>query len=152
MVFTAIKDSEVVNCNLLAFLNISQCIDSVLNTINLAFLGVIIVGMINTTCFKKGTPFPHIVPKRDSVRSDDSKVLRGRVLGVNVMHREESLSLVHSERINLLTYRCGKGLAVKHSFNHFNNRLFGEYACTPGNLSCGDESFAFPLDLLKGIH
>jgi hypothetical protein len=77
-----------------------------LDTIVLALLGVVVIGMVNTTCIKEDTPFPHIVSKGESVRPDDSKVPRGRIVGVNVMHREEGLSLVRGERIDLPAYGC----------------------------------------------
>ncbi len=70
----------------------------------LAFLGVVIVGMINTTCIKENTYFPHIVPKGESVRSNDSKVPRGSVVSMNIMHGEEGSSLVRSKRIDLPAY------------------------------------------------
>jgi hypothetical protein len=148
--FTAVEDPEAVNYDLLALLNISQYIDGVpLDAIVPAFLGVIVTGMIDTTCIKEDTPFPHIVPKGESVRPYDSKVQQGRIVGVNIMHREEGLSLVRGEHIDLPAYRYWKGLAVKYSFGHSDDGLFGEDACTPMDLSCGDQSFALPKDLLK---
>jgi hypothetical protein len=93
--FAVVEDAKVVNCDLLALLDISQCMDGVpFDVLVPAFLGVVVAGMINTTCIKENTYFPHIVPKGESVRSDDSKVPRGSIVGVNVMHREEGLSLV----------------------------------------------------------
>ncbi len=74
-VSAAVKDSEVVNYNLLTFLDISQCIDGVpLNTIVLALLGVVVIGIVNTIYIKEDTPFPHIFSKEESVRLDNSKV------------------------------------------------------------------------------
>ncbi len=71
-----------------------------------AFLAIIIAGMINTTCIKEDTNFPYIVPKGEGIRSEDSKVPRGSIVGMNVMHGEEGSSLVRSERIDLLAYGC----------------------------------------------
>jgi hypothetical protein len=103
----AVEDSEVVNCDLLALLDISQYMDGVLFDVLVpAFLGVVVARMINTTCIKKNTPFPPIIPEWKSVRSDDSKVLRGSIVRVNVMQREEGSPLVRSERIDLPVYGC----------------------------------------------
>ena len=91
----AIEDPKVVNCDLLALLNISQCMDGVpFDVLVPDFLGVVVARMINTTCIKKNTPFPPIVPKWKSVRSDDSKVLQGSIVCVNVIQREEGSPLV----------------------------------------------------------
>jgi hypothetical protein len=95
--FAAVEDPEVVNCDLLALLDISQCMDGVpLDVLVPAFLGVDVAGMIDTTCIKENTSFPHIVPKGESVGPDDSKVPRDSIVGVNVMHREEGSLLVRS--------------------------------------------------------
>jgi hypothetical protein len=56
--FAAIEGSEVVDCNLLALLDISQCMDGVpSDVLVLAFPGVVVTGMIDTTCIKEDTPF-----------------------------------------------------------------------------------------------
>lgn len=71
-----------------------------------AFLAIVVAGMINTTCIKEDTSFPYIVPKGKGVCSEDSKVPRGSIVGMNVVHREEGSSLVRSERIDLPAYGC----------------------------------------------
>jgi hypothetical protein len=76
------------------------------NVLALAFLGVVVTGIINTTCIKENTHFPYIVLKGESVCSDNSKVLQSSIVSINVMHKKEGSSLVQSERIDLLTYRC----------------------------------------------
>ena len=78
-----VEDAEVVNCDLLAFLNVSQRIDGVpFDVLVPAFLGIIVVGIVNTACIEENTYFHYIVPKGESVRSDDSKVPRGSVVRV----------------------------------------------------------------------
>ena len=68
--FAVVEDAEVVNCDLLAFLNVSQRIDGVpFDVLVPAFLGIIVVGIVNTACIEENTYFPHIVPKGESVRS-----------------------------------------------------------------------------------
>ena len=103
----AVEDAEVVNCDLLAFLNVLQCMDGVpFNVLVPAFLGIIVVGIVNTACIEENTYFPYIVPKGESVRSDDSKVPRGSIVSMNVMHGEEGSPLVWSECIDLPAYGC----------------------------------------------
>jgi hypothetical protein len=105
--FAAIKDPEIVNYNLGALLDIPQSIDNMpFNILILASLGVIIAGIINTICIKENAAFPYIVPKGESVRSDNSKVLRGSIVRVNIMQREEGSLLVRNKRIDLPAYKC----------------------------------------------
>jgi hypothetical protein len=84
--FAAVEDPEVVDRDLLALLDISQRMDGVpLDVLVPAFLGVVVVGMIDTACIKENTPFHHIILEWKSVCSNDSKVLRGRIVLVNIM-------------------------------------------------------------------
>ena len=151
--FAVVEDAEIENCDLLAVLDVPFCMDSVsIDVLVPAFLGIVVAGVINAACIKKYPRFPHTVSKGEGVRSDDSQVPRGSIVGMNVMHREEASSLVRSERVDLFAYRCSQGLYVRNSFGHSDDGLFREDARTHRDHSCGDESFTLPWELPKCVH
>jgi hypothetical protein len=69
--------------------------DSVLlNVLVLAFLGIIIIGIINMIYIKENTSFSYIIPKGESIRLDNSKVLWDSIISVDIIYREEGSLLV----------------------------------------------------------
>lgn len=123
-----------------------------LNTIVSVFLGVVIAGMINTIYIKENTRFLYIVFKGKNVRSNNFKIPRDSIVGVNITYKKKNLLLVRNKRIDLFTYKCEKGLAVKYSFGHSNDKFFEKYTYIPKDFLCGDESFTFFKNFLKGIY
>jgi hypothetical protein len=105
--FAAVEDTEVVHCDLFAVFDVSFCIDSIsIDVLVPAFRGIVVTSMINAACINEYARFPYTVPKGKGVRSDDSQAPRGSIVVIKVMHRDEGLLLVWSERTNLFIYGC----------------------------------------------
>jgi len=75
------------------------------NVFVLAFLGVIVAGIINIIYIKKNIYFPYIVLNKESVRLNNFKIPRGNIVGINIIYKKKGSSLVRSKRIGLFTYK-----------------------------------------------
>ncbi|PLB48761.1 hypothetical protein P170DRAFT_475103 [Aspergillus steynii IBT 23096] len=66
-------------------------------------LGVVIASMVDTACFEKNSPSGFAILNWEGVRANDPDILLdGILVGVDVVQTEEGLSLLFSERIDLL--------------------------------------------------
>lgn len=67
-------------------------------------LGVVITSMIDAACFEENSSSRLAVLNWEGVCADDPNILlHGVLVGVDVVQRKESLSLLFRERIDLLT-------------------------------------------------